>query len=150
MSTELSALDAPLPLHDEQGRFIREGAKQPRSPPASEAEGSTSRKILDADDDCSRASEQTALNSVGAGHTLNEAILEVTTNQAKEAPTTAIAMRLFYNSRTFESELNQKHTYYCDLSNIHCHLSVKVRWKEGAQELDGAYQLKAISCGTSV
>lgn len=37
---------------------------------------------------------------------------------------------LFWNIREFESRLNERHTYYCDLSNIHCHLLVRVVWKD--------------------
>lgn len=37
---------------------------------------------------------------------------------------------LFWNIREIESRKNERSTYYCDLSNIHCHLMVRVVWKD--------------------
>lgn len=42
----------------------------------------------------------------------------------------AEAEELFWNSRRFKTELNKRHTYLCDMANIHCHLSVKVTWED--------------------
>lgn len=38
---------------------------------------------------------------------------------------------LFWNLRDFEARRDERHTYYCDLSNIHCRLYVRVVWKNG-------------------
>lgn len=37
---------------------------------------------------------------------------------------------LYWNIREIEARKGERHTYYCDLSNIHCHLLVRVVWKD--------------------
>lgn len=129
-------------LYDSQGRFIREVPSNPRHPQRLKMRDLpvgryTMLTISNA------TAEHTTLNNIGEGTTLGEALLEVTTNKGKEAPYYENGDELFYNTRSFECVSNEKHTYYCDLSNVHCHLHVKVRWKEGRPKyLDGAYQLR--------
>lgn len=36
---------------------------------------------------------------------------------------------LFWNVRSFEVQRGLLRTYYCDLANIHCHLTVRVKWE---------------------
>lgn len=37
---------------------------------------------------------------------------------------------LFWNVRSFVAERNKQYRHVCDLSNIHCHLYVKIRWNK--------------------
>lgn len=49
--------------------------------------------------------------------------------------------QLFWSTRTFVSEENKRHRYLCDLSNIHCHLFVRVFWHV-LPTRDGTYTLQ--------
>lgn len=56
--------------------------------------------------------------------------------------------QLFWSTRTFVSEKNKRHHYICDLSNIHCHLVVRVFWHVLPTH-DGTYtmQLEGLPLG---
>lgn len=48
---------------------------------------------------------------------------------------------LFWNSRTFTVRSNRSQYIICDLSNIHCHLGVKVKWNT-VPKMDGDYTIR--------
>lgn len=129
-------------LYDEEGHFLREVPSLPGRPQRVRLKDLpvghyTMLTVGNATE------ERTALQAIQEGQSLGSALLEVTTNEGEEAPFYGDADQLFYNLRQFESVVDKKCTYYCDLSNIHCHLYVKVRWKDHDPIYrEGAYQLR--------
>lgn len=50
--------------------------------------------------------------------------------------------QLFWNARRFTVERNKEHRYVCDLSNVHCHLFVRVYWNNLPPHNGGDYTMR--------
>lgn len=48
---------------------------------------------------------------------------------------------LFWNARTFTAQRKREQRIICDLSNVHCHLYVKVKWNT-VPKVDGDYTMR--------
>ncbi len=69
----------------------------------------------------------TTLSQLAAsGSTLSE--FQLTLNHLLSAETYGNGDELFWNTRKVSVVRNQRRHYICDLSNIHCHLFVRVKW----------------------
>ena len=85
----------------------------------------------------------TLLDHLEPGSTLREAQLRLAKALEQTAGLYQNSEELFYNLRSFRTNGDTPIRYYCDLSNVHCHLQVQVEWEDKPKYLSGAYELRA-------
>ena len=85
----------------------------------------------------------TQLDHLAPGSTLREAQLRLAKALEQTAGLYQNSEELFYNLRSFRTNGDTPIRYYCDLSNVHCHLQVQVEWEDKPKYLSGAYELRA-------
>lgn len=85
----------------------------------------------------------TMLDHLEPGSTLREAQLRLAKALEQTAGLYQNSEELFYNLRSFRTNGDTPIRYYCDLSNVHCHLQVQVEWEDKPKYLSGAYELRA-------
>lgn len=85
----------------------------------------------------------TLLDHLEPGSTLREAQLRLAKALEQTAGLYQNSEELFYNLRAFRTNGDTPIRYYCDLSNVHCHLQVQVEWEDKPKYLSGAYELRA-------
>lgn len=85
----------------------------------------------------------TLLEHFEPGATLGEAQLRLAKALEHTAGLYQNSEELFYNLRAFRTNGDAPIRYYCDLSNVHCHLQVQVEWEDTPKHLSGAYELRA-------
>lgn len=85
----------------------------------------------------------TLLEHFEPGATLSEAQLRLAKALEQTAGLYQNSEELFYNLRPFRTNGDAPIRYYCDLSNVHCHLQVQVEWEDTPKHLNGAYELRA-------
>lgn len=71
----------------------------------------------------------TALSGLEAGVSRLSEVRLALEQQIPSGDAFSNAEELFWNFRRFRSERGQRHHYLCDMSNIHCHLYLRVEWE---------------------
>lgn len=122
-------------LYDASGRYLREVPSHPRSP---------QRMVL-------RNLPFGDYTMLTVANASSKTLLELEVKSLSEArlftANRSLSLQsdtddLFYNYRHFRSE-DRKREYYCDLSNVHCHLHVMVGWEGKPPYHDSDYRLEA-------
>lgn len=126
-------------LFDERGRFIREVAFNAKTPQQLRLlklpVGNYT--IVTVGNATEGTSSLSALSSQSSLHDFKLSVIK-----QFDAGSLGKGDELFWSTRTFVSERNKRHRYICDLSNIHCHLFVKISWKKKPPYTGNKYMMQ--------